>query len=100
MGLQGYVDAKSNETIGCAAAPISAPSFSRKRESIRLQPSQPREIKYESQQRHPRENGDSGSLARYEWPDRDDKEDALKMLDRLSRELHFLVSQTYFDYAV
>ena len=44
--------------------------------------------------------GRMGSLARYEWPDRDDKEEALKMLDRLSRELHFLISQTYFEYAV
>ena len=44
--------------------------------------------------------GRMGALARYEWPDRDDKEDALKLMDRLSRELHFLVSQTYFEYAV
>lgn len=44
--------------------------------------------------------GRMGALARYEWPDRDDKEEALNLVDRLSRELHFQVSQTYFEYAV
>ncbi len=44
--------------------------------------------------------GRMGALARYEWPDREDREDALRLVDRLSRELHFLVSQTYFEYGV
>ena len=38
------------------------PSFPRKRESRGLKPSPPYGTKYESQQRHPRENGDSGLL--------------------------------------
>ena len=42
--------------------------------------------------------GRMGALVRYEWPDREDREDALKLVERLSRELHFLVSQTYFEY--
>ena len=44
--------------------------------------------------------GRMSALARYEWPDREDHEEALRLLSRLSRELHFLISQTYFEYAV
>ncbi len=44
--------------------------------------------------------GRLGALLRYDWPDRDDREEVLRQVLRYARQLHNLLSETYFDYAI
>ena len=41
-----------------------------------------------------------GALIHYDWPDREDREGLLQQVDEYCRELHRLVTLTYFDYPV
>ena len=40
------------------------------------------------------------ALAHYEWPDRDDRPELLRRIDAHCRELHDLITLTYFEYPV
>ena len=40
------------------------------------------------------------ALAHYEWPDRDDRAELLRRIDAHCRELHDLITLTYFEYPV
>ncbi len=44
--------------------------------------------------------GRLASVIHYEWPDVTDREDVLRKLAGFSRDLHDLITQTYFDYEV
>ena len=44
--------------------------------------------------------GRLGSLIHHDWPDREDREELLLRVSEYSRELHDLVTATYFDYQV
>ena len=44
--------------------------------------------------------GRLGALLRYDWPDRDDREAVLRQVLTYSQQLHALLSETYFDYAI
>lgn len=44
--------------------------------------------------------GRLGSLIRYDWPDLEDREQALEDLSAFCRDLHTLITATYFDYQV
>ena len=41
-----------------------------------------------------------GALIHYDWPDREDREGLLRQVDEYCRELHRLVTLTYFDYPI
>ena len=43
--------------------------------------------------------GRLGALLRYDWPDRDDREEVLLEVLQYSKQLDSLLSETYFDYA-
>ena len=44
--------------------------------------------------------GRLASLVRYEWPDRDDRDDLLEQINRGCRDLHFHITSAYFEYPV
>ncbi len=44
--------------------------------------------------------GRLGALIHYDWPDRKDRESLLRQVDGYCRELHGLVTATYFDYPI
>ena len=44
--------------------------------------------------------GRLGALLRYDWPDREDREEVLRQVFTYSRQLHSLLSETYFEYAI
>ena len=44
--------------------------------------------------------GRLGALLRYDWPDSDDRDEVLLQVLIYSRQLHSLLSETYFDYAL
>ena len=44
--------------------------------------------------------GRTAALIHYEWPDREDREELLRLVRDYCRELHFLVTAAYFDYPV
>ncbi len=44
--------------------------------------------------------GRLGALLRYDWPDREDREEVLRQVVKHSRQLHTLLSETYFQYAI
>ena len=44
--------------------------------------------------------GRLGSLIHYDWPDMEDREQALQDMGAFCRDLHSLITQTYFDYQV
>ena len=44
--------------------------------------------------------GRLGALLRYDWPDRDDREEVLRQVLTYSRQLHDRLSETYFEYAI
>ena len=44
--------------------------------------------------------GRLGALLRYDWPERDDREETLRQVLEYSRQLHVLLIKTYFDYAI
>ena len=44
--------------------------------------------------------GRLSALVHYEWPDREDREGLLKQVNLFCRDLHQLVTDTYFDYSV
>ena len=43
--------------------------------------------------------GRLGALLRYDWPDRDDREEVLLEVLQYSKQLDSLLSETFFDYA-
>ena len=44
--------------------------------------------------------GQARALLHYEWPDRDDREHMLRKINGYCRDLHDLVTASYFDYAI
>ena len=44
--------------------------------------------------------GRLSALVHYEWPDREDREGLLRQVNLFCRDLHQLVTDTYFDYSV
>ena len=44
--------------------------------------------------------GRLGALIQYDWPDREDREELLGQVGEYCRELHRLVTDTYFDYPI
>lgn len=44
--------------------------------------------------------GRLGALLRYDWPDTDDREEVLVQASTYSRQLHNLLSESFFDYAI
>ena len=44
--------------------------------------------------------GRLGALLRYDWPDTDDREAVLIQASTYSRQLHNLLSESFFDYAI
>lgn len=47
-----------------------------------------------------RRAGRLGALLRYDWPDCDDRDEVLRQVLAHSRQLHTLLSETYFEYAI
>ncbi len=46
-----------------------------------------------------RQAGRMSALLRYDWPDRDDREEVMTQVLNYARQLHVLLSETYFEYA-
>ena len=44
--------------------------------------------------------GRLGSIIHYEWPDLEEREETLRAMGAFCRDLHDLITQTYFDYPV